>query len=90
MQLLATNEYAARIKEASSAVNTLNASYAKAITAIDEMGKTGDISTAYNEKVTSVTQKLASLNSIYEMELEESNNYIRQMNAYYTEPEQSS
>jgi len=81
---LATNEYAARIKEASTAVNTLNASYAKAITAIDEMGKTGDISTEYNEKVSSVTQKLASLNSIYEMELEESNNYIRQMNAYYT------
>ena len=80
---LATNEYAARIKEASSSVNTLNASYAKAISAIDEMGKTGDISTAYNEKVTSVTQKLASLNSIYEMELEESNNYVRQMNAYY-------
>jgi gliding motility-associated protein GldL len=81
---LATNEYAARIKEASSSVNTLNTSYAKAIQAVDEMGKTGDISAAYNEKVASVTQKLASLNSVYEMELEESNNYVRQMNAYYT------
>jgi gliding motility-associated protein GldL len=80
---LATNEYAAKVKEASSSVNTLNNSYAKAIQAIDEMGKTGDISTAYNEKVASVTQKLASLNSVYEMELEESNNYIRQMNAFY-------
>jgi gliding motility-associated protein GldL len=81
---LATNEYAAKIKEASSSVNTLNASYAKAIIAVDEMGKTGDISSAYNEKVASVTQKLASLNSVYEMELEEANNYVRQMNAYYT------
>jgi gliding motility-associated protein GldL len=80
---LATSEYASKVKEASSSVNQLNGAYHKAIQAIDEMGKTGDISTEYNEKVQSVTQKLASLNSVYEMELQESNNHIRQLNTYY-------
>lgn len=80
---LATNEYASKVKQASGSVDQLNASYAKAIVAIDEMGKTGDISTEYNEKVSSVTQKLASLNSVYEMELQESNNHLRQLNTFY-------
>ena len=80
---LATNEYASKVKQASSSVEQLNASYAKAIVAIDEMGKTGDISTEYNEKVVSVTQKLASLNSVYEMELQETNNHLRQLNTFY-------
>lgn len=80
---VATSEYAAKVKEASQSVNQLNASYNKAIVAIDEMGKTGDISTQYNEKVVSVTQKLSQLNSMYEMELAESNNHLRQLNTFY-------
>jgi gliding motility-associated protein GldL len=80
---LATTEYAAQVKTASNSVNQLNAAYTKAIKAIDEMGKTGDISSEYNEKVQSVTQKLSSLNSVYEMELQESNNHVRQLSAYY-------
>lgn len=81
---LATNEYAERVKAAAGSVNQLNSSYAKAIQAIDEMGKTGDISSEYNDKVSEVTQKLAALNSVYEMELQESNNHIRQLNNFYT------
>lgn len=80
---LATNEYADNIKQAAQSVNQLNDSYANAIVAIEELGKTGDVSTEYFEQVNAVTQKMSSLNSIYEMELQESNNHLRQLNNYY-------
>jgi gliding motility-associated protein GldL len=80
---VATNEYAARVKEASGTINQLNLSYNNAIKAIEDLGKTSDISNEYYEQVNSVTQKMSSLNAIYEMELQESNNHIRQLNNYY-------
>lgn len=80
---LATNEYADNVKQAAQSVSQLNASYANAINAIEELGKTGDISTEYYQQVNAVTEKMTSLNSIYEMELQESNNHLRQLNNYY-------
>ncbi|MDQ3072055.1 MAG: gliding motility protein GldL [Bacteroidota bacterium] len=80
---LATNEYAQNVKIASSSVQQLNTSYSKAIEAIEELGKTGDVSAEYFEQVNSVTQKLSSLNSIYEVELQESNNHLHKMNQFY-------
>lgn len=80
---VATSEYTEKVKEVSNSMEKLNHSYAKAVEAIEELGKTGDVSTEYFEQVNSVTQKMASLNSIYEMELQESNNHIRQLNNFY-------
>ena len=80
---VATNEYAERVKQASGSVDQLNKAYTSAIAAIETMGKSSDVSTEYYEQVSSVTQKLASLNSVYEMELQESNNHIRQLNTFY-------
>jgi gliding motility-associated protein GldL len=79
----ATNEYAEKVKAATSNVGQLNAAYTNAITAIEQMGQGSEISTEYYAQVSSVTQKLASLNSVYEMELQESNNHIQQLNSFY-------
>jgi gliding motility-associated protein GldL len=79
----ATNEYAEKVKAATSNVGQLNAAYTNAITAIEQMGKGSDISAEYYAQVSSVTQKLASLNTVYEMELQESNNHIQQLNSFY-------
>lgn len=79
----ATKEYAAKAQEAAGAMTKLNASYNTAITAIDSIGKTGDVSKNYYDTVQAVTSKLASLNTIYDAELKESNNHIKQMNQFY-------
>jgi gliding motility-associated protein GldL len=80
---MATNEYAKKATEAAGAMGKLNQSYSTAIEAIDKIGKSGDVSKAYYETVQSVTGKLASLNTIYEAELKESNNHIKQLNSFY-------
>lgn len=80
----ATNEYAERVRQASSSVGQLNDAYSKAIDAIGKMGESSDVTTDYYEQVSAVTQKLSSLNSVYEMELSETNNHIRQLNNFYS------
>jgi gliding motility-associated protein GldL len=79
---LATNEYAEQVKLAAGSVNQLNNSYANAIGAIEKLGQTGDVSQAYYEQVQQVTQKMTTLNSIYEMELQESQNHIHQLTSF--------
>jgi gliding motility-associated protein GldL len=79
----ATNEYAEKVKAATSNVGQLNQAYTNAIQALEQMGQGSEISTEYYAQVSSVTQKLASLNSVYEMELQESNNHIKQLNSFY-------
>lgn len=80
---VATNDYTEKVKLAANNITQLNSSYSTAIKAIDELGKTTDVSNEYYEQVNAVTQKMASLNSIYEMELQESNNHMRQLNNFY-------
>ncbi|RYG21978.1 MAG: gliding motility protein GldL [Chitinophagaceae bacterium] len=79
----ATNEYAEKVKAASGNVGQLNQAYTNAIAAIEQMSQGSDVSAEYYAQVSSVTQKLASLNSVYEMELQESNNHIKQLNSFY-------
>ena len=78
----ATDDYARSIKQAASSVSQLNESYAHAISAIEQIGSSGDVSREYYDQVQQVTQKLASLNSIYEVELNESSNHINQLNKF--------
>jgi gliding motility-associated protein GldL len=80
---IATNEYAERAKEAAGTMATLNQAYSNAISSVEQLGKTGEVSQEYYEQVNAVTQKMSSLNAIYEMELNESNNHIRQLNTFF-------
>jgi gliding motility-associated protein GldL len=80
---VATNEYAERAKEAANTMATLNQAYSNAISSVEELGKTGEVSQEYYAQVNSVTQKMSSLNAIYEMELNESNNHMRQLNTFF-------
>ncbi len=80
---MATTTYAAKANEAAAVMTKLNTSYNTAIDAINKIGQTGDVSKNYYDTVASVTGKLASLNTIYEAELKESNNHIKQLNQFY-------
>ena len=79
----ATNAYAEKVKQATGSVDQLNSAYAKATEAISKIGQSGDVSKNYFDTVQSVTTKLASLNTIYDAELKESNNHIKKLNSFY-------
>jgi gliding motility-associated protein GldL len=78
----AHDTYAQRVNEAAENVTKINASYSKAIDAMDKLGSTGEVSREYFDQIQSVTQKLASLNTVYEMELQESNQHVKALNTF--------
>lgn len=80
---LATNEYATKVKAASSNVEKINGAYGRSIDAMEAFAESSSVSKNYFEQIETATQKLSQLNSVYEMELEDSNNHIQALNSYY-------
>jgi gliding motility-associated protein GldL len=80
---LATDNYANKVNEAANNISRINDSYSKAIDAVSKLGETGEVSREYYEQIQNVTKKLSSLNNVYEMELQESNNHIKALNSFY-------
>lgn len=64
-----TNEYAAKTKEASVALDQMKAAYANATTAVNGLSSTTQEFKGYQEQIQSVSKNLASLNALYENEL---------------------
>jgi gliding motility-associated protein GldL len=64
-----TNEYATKAKEAGAALDQMKAAYANATTAVNGLASTTAEFKGYQEQIQSVSKNLASLNSLYENEL---------------------
>ena len=79
----ATNEYAARIKEASSKINSLNQSYAVAVDSMSGFANAATDAQAYHAQVQEITKNLSSLNSIYELELQDAKTHLKSLNQFY-------
>ena len=69
----ASNQYGESMKKASSSLDEMNNSYGKAIGALDEISTTSASTRTYNEQMEKITNNLSSLNSMYELDLKESN-----------------
>ncbi len=80
---IATSEFATKIKSASSQFDQLSATFDKASLDIAEMAETASDSKAYHEQVNSLTKNLATLNAVYELELQDSNAHLKSMNKFY-------
>lgn len=80
-----TEEYTQNVKLASENVNKLNESYTQALEAVNSLSETQGVSKEYYEQLQSVTQKLGSLNSMYELEIQESDNYVKQLNNFQSQ-----
>jgi gliding motility-associated protein GldL len=79
----ATNEYADRIREATSKINTLNQSYEVAVGSMSKFASAASDAQAYHEQVQSITQNLSKLNSIYELELQDAKTHLKSLNQFY-------
>jgi gliding motility-associated protein GldL len=78
-----TSEYTDRTKQASEALSAMKDAYANATDAMNQLGDIGSDSQKYHEQVQSVTKNLTQLNSIYELELQDTNNHLKTMNKFY-------
>lgn len=79
-----TEEYAKNAREAAAALSEVKNAYSNAATmAIDLAGAT-EGTKGYHEQVSKITQNLAQLNTVYELELQDTNNHLKALNKFYT------
>ncbi|MEX2589892.1 MAG: gliding motility protein GldL [Chitinophagales bacterium] len=75
-----TSDYAAKTKEASEALVEMKNAYATATANVTALGQTTEDFKAYQEQIESVAKNLASLNSIYEVELSDTTSNLKALN----------
>lgn len=79
----ATNDYATKIKEAAGKIESLNQSYSVAVDSMSGFANAATDAQAYHEQVQTITRNLSSLNSIYELELQDAKTHLKSLNQFY-------
>lgn len=78
-----TGEYAAKTKEATTAMEAMKTAYQGATTTMSHFNAAADSTKSFHEQVQVLTKNLGSLNAIYELELQDTNNHLKAMNNFY-------
>ena len=78
-----TSDYATKTKEATSALESMKNAYQGATTTIGHFNAAADSTKQFHEQVQVLTKNLGSLNAIYELELQDTNNHLKAMNSFY-------
>jgi gliding motility-associated protein GldL len=79
----ATNDYTTKTKEAASALGQMKDTFLNASTAMASFNSASDDTAKFHGQVQVLTKNLSSLNNIYEMELKDANNHLKNMNKFY-------
>lgn len=80
----ATNDYTAKTKEATHALGQMKDVYANATATMTHFNSAADSTKQFHEQVQVMTKNLGSLNTIYELELQDTNNHLKAMNKFYS------
>jgi gliding motility-associated protein GldL len=86
----ATGDYTQKTKEATKALTAVKDAYASAA---DSVGAFNDATTGakvFHSQIQILTNNLSSLNTIYELELQESNNHLKALNSFYSKLNEAS
>jgi gliding motility-associated protein GldL len=79
----ATGDYTKKTKEASVALGQMKDAYVGAANSIQHFNQAADGTKQFHEQVQVLTKNLSSLNTIYELELQDTNNHLKAMNQFY-------
>lgn len=86
----ATNDYSAKTREASAALSTMKDAYVGATEGLQHFSAAAVGTKEFHEQVQVLTKNLSSLNTIYELELQDTNNHLKAMNQFYSNLVQAS
>ncbi len=78
-----TNDYVKNVSKASEQVSAMSNSYTKAATAIDGLSSSTEEVKIYKDQVVAAGKNLASLNAVYELQLQDSNEHLKQTSKFY-------
>lgn len=78
-----TSDYATKTKEATVALDAMKNAYQGATATMGHFNAAADSTRHFHEQVQVLTKNLGSLNAIYELELQDTNNHLKAMNSFY-------
>ncbi len=79
----ATNDYAVKTKEAAGALGQMKDAYQKSAATMQVFNDASESTKQFHTQVQTLTKNLGSLNTIYELELQDTNNHLKAMNKFY-------
>ncbi|MEZ5006752.1 MAG: gliding motility protein GldL [Chitinophagales bacterium] len=79
----ASDTYTQNAKAAAEALASVKSSYSSAAEAMSKLANASEDTAKYHEQVQVVTKNLASLNAVYELELQDTNQHLKAMNKFY-------
>ncbi len=79
----ASNEFAAKMKDASSKLGDLNSSMSTAVSSLVSMTDVSKDSHEYRNQFQKIAQNMGALNAVYEIELQDTNRHLKSMNSFY-------
>lgn len=79
----ATGDYTAKTREVTSALSQVKDAYVNAANSVGAFNAASDGARVFHDQIQVLTKNLSSLNTIYELELQESNNHLKTLNSFY-------
>ena len=86
----ATTDYTSKTREAANALGTMKDAYVKSASVMASFNDASESTRQFHSQVQVLTKNLSSLNTIYELELQDTNNHLKAMNGFYSNLVQAS
>jgi len=78
-----TGDFSNKTKEATTALGSMTTAFASSAATMSSFSNAAESAKGFHEQVQVLTKNLGSLNTIYELELKESNNHLKSLNTFY-------
>jgi gliding motility-associated protein GldL len=78
-----TSDFSKQTQAASAAMGTMSTAFTASATTMSSFNSASESAKGFHEQVQVLTKNLGSLNTIYELELKESNNHLKALNGFY-------
>ncbi len=79
----ASNDFATKTREVTGTLDKVKDAYTTAAASVGAFNTATDGAKQFHDQIQVLTKNLSSLNTIYELELQESNNHLKALNAFY-------
>jgi gliding motility-associated protein GldL len=79
----ATGDYTAKTREVTNALSQVKEAYVGAANSVGAFNSASEGAKLFHDQIQVLTKNLSSLNTIYELELQESNNHLKTLNTFY-------
>jgi gliding motility-associated protein GldL len=86
----ASGDYAQKTKAATAALDTVKDAFTNTANSLSTFNAASESTRHFHDQVQVLTKNLSSLNTIYELELQESNNHLKALNNFYGKLAQTS